>query len=71
MSWRPRAWRGRSAIRLVSKMSALENHRSRAPRAQPGRVSSSMLGLPWTRREQRVVREKALATCVFSGWKSC
>jgi len=54
-------------IRLFPKMSALENIAvGRHVHSRAGFLSS-MLGLPWTRREQRGVREKALATMRFLG----
>jgi ABC-type branched-chain amino acid transport systems, ATPase component len=54
-------------IRLFPKMSAWENVAvGRHVHSRAGFLSG-MLGLPWTRREQRAVREKALEIMRFLG----
>jgi branched-chain amino acid transport system ATP-binding protein len=54
-------------IRLFPKMSAWENIAvGRHVHSRAGFLSS-MLGLPWTRREQRAVRDKALEIMGFLG----
>jgi len=54
-------------IRLFSKMSAWENIAvGRHAHSRAGFLSS-MVGLPWTRREQRAVCEKSLAIMRFLG----
>ena len=54
-------------IRLFPKMSAWENIAvGRHVHSRAGFLAS-MLGLPWTRREQRAVREKALDIMRFLG----
>jgi branched-chain amino acid transport system ATP-binding protein len=54
-------------IRLFPKMSALDNIAvGRHVHSRAGFLAS-MLGLPWTRREQRAVREKALEIMRFLG----
>ena len=54
-------------IRLFPKMTAWENIAvGRHVHSRSGFLSS-MLGLPWTRREQRAVREKALEIMRFLG----
>ena len=54
-------------VRLFAKMSALENVAvGRHVHSRAGFLSS-MMGLPWTRREQRAVRDKALEIMGFLG----
>lgn len=54
-------------IRLFPRMSAIENVMvGRHVRSRAGFIPA-MLNLPWTRREEREVREKALAVMEFLG----